>query len=427
MEWDAVTTPGVHLRFGPSILWRLRPYWGGPQSESALPRPTRILQSIQPYVFTTLIRKKRVLLDQGHRVLDLSLGSPDQPMPPALIEAVAVAARDTTGHGYPAMFGETALHETFAAYMQRRFGVTLDVPAEMVPTAGAKEALAHLVTAYCEPGDTMLITDVAYPVYERAVASSGAELVRLPVREADGFWPDLEAIPADQARRAKFLLLNFPNNPTGAVTTRERWAEAVAYCRRHDIILISDIAYSELVLEGDPAPSVFEIEGAKEVAVEIHSGSKNFSMAGLRLGVVCGRRDVITALNDYRTLVGYGVPTVVQRAGTFAFAHAEELAAVLREGYRARFDAAVAGFADAGVRVKAPPAGMYLWVPVPPGMTDWEVTEQLLAEERIVIPPGSGFGPGGTPYIRISMVAPPDVLRDACRRAAAPWAAAAVG
>ncbi len=392
-----------------------------------MPSPTKILQSIQPYVFTTLIRKKRVIEAQGHRVLDLSLGSPDQPMPPALIEAVAEAARDTSAHGYPMMFGEPAFHETFAAYMQRRFGVALEVPAEVTPTAGAKEALAHLVSAYCERGDAMLIADVAYPVYERAVAASGADLVRLPVREVDGYWPDLEAVSPDDARRAKFLLLNFPNNPTGAVTTRERWAEAVEFCRRHDIILISDIAYSELVLEGEVAPSVFEVEGAREVAVEIHSGSKNFSMAGLRLGVVCGRRDVIAALNDYRTLVGYGVPTVVQRAGTFAFGHAEELSRVLREGYRARFAAAIAGFTDAGVTVTPPKAGMYLWLPVPAEMTDWDVTERLMAEERIVITPGSGFGPGGASYVRISMVAPPDVLRDACRRAAAPWVAAAVG
>ncbi len=391
-----------------------------------MPSPTKILQSIQPYVFTTLIRKKRVIEAQGHRVLDLSLGSPDQPMPPALIESIAEAARDTTAHGYPMMFGEPAFHETFAAYMQRRFGVTLEVPAEVTPTAGAKEGLAHLVSAYCAPGDAMLIADVAYPVYERAVAASGADLVRLPVREADGYWPDLDAVSVDHARRAKFLLLNFPNNPTGAVTTRERWAEAVAFCRRHDIILISDIAYSELVLEGPAAPSVFEVEGAREVAVEIHSGSKNFSMAGLRLGVVCGRRDVIAALNDYRTLVGYGVPTVVQRAGTYAFGHSEELSRVLREGYRARFAAAVAGFADAGVTVTPPAAGMYLWIPVPRGMTDWGVTELLMAEERIVLTPGSGFGPGGAPYIRISMVAPPDVLRDACRRVAAPWATATV-
>ncbi len=389
-----------------------------------MPQPTAILQSIQPYVFTTLIHMKRAVEAEGHAVLDLSLGSPDQPMPDALVEAVAEAARDRSAHGYPRMFGEPAFHEAFASYMSRRFGVTLEVPAEVTPTAGAKEAVAHLVSAYCEPGDIMFIADVAYPVYERAVSASGAELVQLPVLGQNDYWPDLEAIPVDQARRAKFLLLNFPNNPTGAVTTRDRWVEAVAFCRRHDIILISDIAYSELVHRGAPAPSVFEVEGARDVAIEIHSGSKNFSMAGLRLGVVCGRADVIAALNSYRTLVGYGCPTVVQRAGTFAFAHAEELSAPIRAGYQARFAAAVAGFAEAGVTVTPPPAGMYLWIPVPEGVTDWDVTNHLLDEERIVITPGSGFGPGGAPYIRISMVATPEVLRDACRRIAGPWAAA---
>jgi LL-diaminopimelate aminotransferase len=390
-----------------------------------VPAPTRILQSITPYVFTTLIEKKRAVEAEGHRVLDLSLGSPDQPMPRSLMDAFQAAVEDTTAHGYPAMAGERAFHEAFAGYMARRFGVALDIPAEVVPTAGAKEALANLVAAYCEPGDAMLIADVAYPVYERAVAASGADLVRLPVSADTGYWPDLGAIPAEVARRAKFLLLNFPNNPTGAVTTLAHWAAAVAYCRAHDIILISDLAYSELVLEGEPAPSVFEVDGARDVAIEIHSGSKNFSMAGMRLGVVCGRRDVIATLNRYRTLVGYGVPTVVQRAGQFAFAHAEALAAGIREGYRARFAAAVAGFADAGGRVLPPPAGMYLWIPVPEGRTDWDITEQLLAEERIVITPGSGFGPGGAGYVRVSMVAPPDVLRAACRRIASPWVAAA--
>ncbi len=389
-----------------------------------MPSPTRILQSIQPYVFTTLINKKRAVEADGTRVLDLSLGSPDQPMPDALIAAVQEAVADRRAHGYPVMAGEMGFHEAFGRFMQRRFGVTLEVPAEVTPTAGAKEALAHLVAAYCEPGDAMLITDVAYPVYERAVAAAGADVVRLPVTAETAFWPDLAAVDPADARRAKFLLLNFPNNPTGAVTTREKWSEAIAFCARHDIILISDIAYSELVYDGEPAPSVFELEGAREVAIEIHSGSKNFSMAGMRLGVVCGRRDVIAALNNYRTLVGYGVPTIVQRAGAFAFDHAEELSGVIREGYRQRFAAAVAGFADAGVTVTAPTAGMYLWLPVPAGTTDWEVTERLLAEQRIVITPGSGFGPGGAPYIRISMVAAPEVLREACRRIATPWQAA---
>lgn len=387
-----------------------------------MPSPTTIQQTIQPYVFTTLLEKKRQVEAAGHRVVDLSLGSPDQPMPRALMDAFRDAVEDTTAHGYPAVFGERAFHEAFGGYMERRFGVRLELPAEVVPTAGAKEALANLVATYCEPGDAMLIPDVAYPVYERAVASTGATLLRMPVRATEGYWPDLAAISDADARRAKFLLLNFPNNPTGATAAREQWAEAIAFCRRHDIILISDLAYSELVLDGPPAPSVFEVAGAREVAIEIHSGSKNFSMAGARLGVVCGRRDVIAALNAYRTLVGYGVPTVVQRAGAFAFAHAESLAQGIRAGYRERFAAAVAGFADAGVVVTPPRAGMYLWIPVPAGMSDWDVTERLLAVEHIVVTPGSGFGPGGAGFVRISMVAAPERLRESCRRAAAAWA-----
>ncbi|HET9133118.1 MAG TPA: aminotransferase class I/II-fold pyridoxal phosphate-dependent enzyme [Gemmatimonadales bacterium] len=386
-----------------------------------MPEPTARLRGIQPYVFATLIARKRALEAEGVRVLDLSLGSPDQPMPEGLIAAVAEAVQDRRAHGYPVMSGELALLTAFADFMQRRFGVTLDPRTEVVPTAGAKEALAHLVLAYCEPGDAMLITDVAYPVYERAVAASGADLVLLPVTADSQWWPDLSAIDAATARRAKFLLLNFPNNPVGAVATRAQWAEAVDFCRAHDIILISDLAYSELVQHGEAAPSVFEVAGAREVAIEIHSGSKNFSMAGLRLGMVAGRADVCGALNAYRTLVGYGVPTIVQRAGTYAFTHAEALAAELREGYRARFDAAVAGFAEGGLHVAPPPAGMYLWIPVPAGMTDWDVQRRLLDEERIMVTPGSGFGPGGAGYVRLSMVAAPDVLRDAGHRAARIW------
>lgn len=382
-----------------------------------MPDPLNRIQSIPPYVFTTLIGKKRAMEAKGHRVLDLSLGSPDQPMPDPLIEAVAEAVMDRKAHGYPVMAGELALRESFAAFMHRRFGVTIDPGTEVVPTAGAKEALANLIATYCEPGDVMLITDVAYPVYERAVAASGADLVRLPVTSPD-YWPDLSRIPDDVARRAKFLLLNFPNNPTGAVATREQWAQAIEFCRRQDIILISDIAYSELVHRGEPAPSVFEVPGAKDVAVEIHSGSKNFSMAGLRLGMVCGRADVCKILNHYRTLVGYGVPTIVQRAGAFAFENAEALSSRLKAGYRLRFEAAVDGFDEGSVTVTPPAAGMYLWIPLLDGRSDWEITDQLLESEKIVITPGSGFGPGGAGHVRVSMVALPRVLEEACERIA---------
>ncbi len=392
-----------------------------------MPAPMRRLQEIPPYVFITLAAKRQARKAAGGSVLDLSLGSPDQPTPPAIIEALAEAARDTTRHGYPHFRGEPAYLEHFADFHARRFGVTLDPSTNLVPTAGAKEALAQICRAYCDIGDVVLLADVAYPVYYRAVMASGAEVVDMPVTAEGEWWPDFAAIPVENARRAKLMILNFPGNPTGGVTTREKWAEAVAYCRAHDILLVSDLAYSELVHSGPPAPSVFEVEGAMDVALEVHSCSKNFSMAGLRIGMVVCSPDVCNILNEVRNLTGYGAPTAIQRAAAYAYEHAESCSAIIRAGYRERFDAAVAGFASGGLTVVPPVAGMYLWLPVPEGRTDWEVTDALLEQEGILLTPGSGFGVGGRGYLRISMVAPPTVLKSACRHAASAWSQASVG
>ncbi len=387
-----------------------------------MPRATRRIQEIPPYVFAVLAERKRIALQSGPPMIDLSLGSPDQPTPAPIIEALRAAALDTTRHGYPPMTGDPGFKRAFAAWMGRRFGVTVDPETEVVPTAGAKEALAHLIATYCGEGDVLLIPDVAYPVYERAAIAAGADTVLLPVTAAGGWWPDFSAIDPAVLRRAKILLLNYPNNPIGATATLAQWTEAVAFARQHDLLLVSDLAYSELTFDGTPAPSVFQVPGAHDVAVEIHSGSKNFSMAGLRLGIVTGRAEVCTLLNKYRNLVGYGAPTVVQLAGITAYDQADALAAGIRAGYAERFKAALAGFAEGGHDIGASPAAaMYLWLPVPAGMSDWEFVERLMAEERIVATPGSGFGPGGNGYVRFSMVAAPDTLREACRRAAGMW------
>lgn len=392
---------------------------------NAVPVPTQRLQQIKPYVFATLAAKKRTLQAGGATILDLSLGSPDQATPAPIIDALAEAARDTTRHGYPNMQGDPRFKTAFAAFLKRRFGIVVEPISQLVPTAGAKEALAQIVQAYCGEGDAILIPDVSYPVYERAAMAVGAEIVQLPVSAEQGWWPDLAAVPADVRQRAKILILNYPNNPTGATTTLEHWAEAVEFARANDILLVSDLAYSELTYDGPPAPSVLQLPGAIDVAIEVHSCSKNFSMAGLRVGIVVGRPEVCRALDACRNLVGYGAPTVVQLAAAYAFDHAETLTTMLRAGYRARLDAAIAGFAAGGHDVALPQGAMYLWVPVPAGMTDWDVTETLLAREQLVVTPGSGFGPGGAGYIRISMVAPPEVLREACERAASVWAGAA--
>lgn len=386
-----------------------------------MPVPTERLRQIKPYVFATLAQKKHARMASGARIIDLSLGSPDQPTPAPIVEALAAAARDTTRHGYPNFTGDPTFKASVAGFLQRRFGASVDPLTQLVPSAGAKEALAQVVRTYCNAGDVVLITDVAYPVYERAAMAVGAETVALPVSAANDWWPDLDAVSPELRRRAKVLILNFPNNPTGAVTTLARLAEAVEFARANDILFVSDLAYSELTYAGEPAPSVLQVPGALDTAIEIHSGSKNFSMAGLRLGVVVGNPEVCAALNACRNLVGYGAPTVVQLAGAVAFDRAEELSAILREGYRQRFEAAGAGFAAGGLAVTKPVGAMYLWLPVPAGMTDWEATDALLEREGVVLTPGSGFGAGGAGYLRMSMVAAPAVLEDAARRAAVLW------
>ncbi|MEO5799899.1 MAG: aminotransferase class I/II-fold pyridoxal phosphate-dependent enzyme [Gemmatimonadales bacterium] len=386
-----------------------------------MPVPTERLQQIKPYVFATLAEKKRARLATGATIVDLSLGSPDQPTPQPIVDALVAAVQDRSRDGYPDFSGDVTFKRSFAAFLGRRFGATVDPMTQLVPTAGAKEALAQVIQTYCNAGDVVLITDVAYPVYERAAMAVGAETVALPVSADDGWWPDLGAVSAELRRRTKVLVLNFPNNPTGAVTTLARLAAAVEFARANDILLVSDLAYSELTFRGDPAPSVLQVPGALATAIEIHSGSKNFSMAGLRVGMVVGNPEVCRALNVCRSLVGYGAPTVIQLAAAKAFERAEELSSLLRAGYRARFEAAGTGFADGGFPVELPAAAMYLWLPVPAGMTDWEATELLLAREGIVLTPGSGFGAGGAGYLRMSMVAPPAVLEDAARRAASLW------
>ncbi|MES2124748.1 MAG: aminotransferase class I/II-fold pyridoxal phosphate-dependent enzyme [Gemmatimonadota bacterium] len=380
--------------------------------------PTARLRAITPYVFATLAEKKRARLATGASVIDLSLGSPDQPTPTPIIDALAAAARDPSRHGYPNFTGDLTFKKSFADYLQRRFGVTVDPVAELVPTAGSKEALAHIVSTFCEEGDVVLVTDVAYPVYERAAMSAGAETVALPVSEEGNWWPDLKAVPEEVRRRAKLLVLNFPNNPTGATTTLAKLAEAVEFARANELIFISDLAYSELTFVGEPAPSVLQVPGALDWAIEIHSGSKNFSMAGLRLGMVVGSAEFCRALNGFRNLVGYGAPTVIQLAGAMAYERAEELSGQLRAGYQARIEAACAGFAAGGHAVDGPSGGMYLWFRTPEGMTDWEVTNALIDREGIILTPGSGFGAGGAGWLRLSLVAAPAVLEAAAKRVA---------
>jgi LL-diaminopimelate aminotransferase len=379
------------------------------------PKQTDALRRLPPYVFAELDRLKADARKTRADLLDLGIGSPDMPMGPGIVEALSAAAHQATAHGYPPFRGVPAYFESIQRFMHGRFGVEVEPAREMVALSGAKEGLAQLMMAMCGPGD---VPAIYYPVYARATWLTGAEVSWVPMRARDGFELDLEAIPVEDARRAKLLIVNYPNNPTGARVELEFYERAVEFARRHDVLLVSDLAYSEITFDGTPAPSALEVAGAKDVTIEFHSFSKTFSMAGLRIGFALGNVEAVEALAAYRTNVGYGTPTVVQQAAAYALDHRETLVPPKVQAYRARRDAMIAAFGTAGWQVTPPHASMYLWLPVPDGVDDWTWVKTLMAEDGIVVTPGVAFGDGGKGYFRVSLVRDADTLAAAATQIA---------
>ncbi len=370
---------------------------------------TAALRRLPPYVFAELDRLKTDARARGVRLIDLGMGSPDLPIAPPIINALTEAAHDRTTHGYPPFRGAPRYLESIRLFMQLRFGVTIDPMFQAVALSGAKEGLAQLVLALCGPGDLALIPEIYYPVYARSVWLSGADLRWIPMRAHDGFVLDLDAIAEQDAQAARLLIVNYPNNPTGTRVERGFYDQAVAFARRHNILLISDLAYSELCYDGRPAPSALEADPNAERTIEFHSCSKTFSMAGLRIGFAVGNIDAIEALAAYRTNVGYGTPTAVQYAASYALDHRSEFVPQTAREYQYRRDAMVASFARAGWRISAPAASMYLWLPVPEGLDD-SMWVKMLIDDGIVVTPGSAFGNGGRGFFRISLVRDAETL-----------------
>jgi aspartate/methionine/tyrosine aminotransferase len=381
------------------------------------------LRSLPPYVFAELDRLKAAARERGATLTDLGIGSPDLPMAEGIVQALADAAREPGIQGYPPFRGAPRFFDAIGRFMESRFGVRVDAPRESIALSGAKEGIAGIISALCGPGDVALIPEIFYPVYARAVWLAGAEVRWIPMRASDGFVLDLDAIPGADARRARLMIVNYPNNPTGTRVEQAFYDRAVRFARDHDLLLISDLAYSEITFGGTPAPSALQSEGAREVTLEFHSCSKTFSMAGLRIGFAVGNADAVDALAAYRSNVGYGTATAVQHAAAYALDHRAELVPPKVAEYRARRDSMVGAFGAAGWVVDAPAASMYLWLPVPEGVDDWEWVKSLIDEDGIVVTPGVAFGDGGRGYFRISLVRDANVLRRtataiAARRAA---------
>jgi LL-diaminopimelate aminotransferase len=370
-------------------------------------------------VFAELDRLKAEARARGATLVDLGIGSPNLPVSPGIIEAMAAAGAEPTSGAYPPFRATQGYLDAIVDYMHGRFGATIEPETEALALSGAKEGIAQLVFSLCAPGDVVLVPEIYYPVFARAPLLCGAEVRWVPMRAADDFVLDLDAIPAADRKRAKMLIANYPNNPTGARVELDFFDRAVEFARRNDLLLVSDMAYCELTFEGRPAPSALEADPDREVTLEFHSCSKTFSMAGMRIGFVVGNATAVDALAAYRTNVGYGTPTVMQAAAAYALNHHAELVPATVAESRARRDAMMRAFHAAGWPADPPPASMYLWLPVPEGVDDWEWVRTLIDEDGVVVTPGVAFGEGGRGWFRVSLVRDRDTLARAASTIAA--------
>jgi len=374
------------------------------------------LKALPPYLFAEIDRKKKAALAAGRPVIHLGIGDPDTPTPAFIIQAAQAAVADPATHQYALDRGDATFRRTIAAWFLRRFGVALDPETEILPAQGSKETLSHLPLAILNPGDVGLVPDPGYPVYASSIQFAGGEVVRFPITAAREYLPDLEAIGKKDLARAKLIYLNYPNNPTAAVATRAFYEEAVAWARKHQVLIAQDAAYSEVYF-GRPPPSILEIPGAKDVAVEFHSCSKTFNMTGWRVGWVAGNADVIASLVAIKSHMDNGVFTAMQRAGAAALEGYDrpEIHAI-RAMYRRRRDCLVKALEAAGLEVNRPEATFYVWVKCPKGLDSRTFVDRLLEEADIVATPGIGYGPHGEGYFRMALTVPEERLKEAAER-----------
>lgn len=369
------------------------------------------LAAIPPYVFYELDARRNRQRATGKSLIDVGIGSPDGPIPDVVVEAMQRTATDRALSGYPYFRANPVYTAAVTAYLYARFGVTVDPVAELLALAGSKEGIAELILSHTNPGDVVLVPEVYYPVYARATLLAGAQPVFVPFL-ADGRL-DLDAIaPADLAR-ARVMIVNYPGNPTTSTITLGDYAQLVTFAERHALLLVSDLAYSELSFDGYRVPSVLEVAGASRVAVELHTCSKSFNMAGVRIAFVAGNREAIAQLDAYRSNIGYGVSTMAQMAGAAAFTHHETIIPPIVSEYRARRDALVGAMQIGGWDVHAPKATMYLWLTVPAGYDDWGWVDALLEGPGVVVTPGIAFGEAGRGRFRVSLVQPAETLTKA--------------
>lgn len=365
--------------------------------------PAKRLDNVPMYVFAAHAARLRKLAAEGLDIIRLDIGEPDAPPPAFIIDELDKQARHPKKHGYAGYGGTPELKQAIADYYHRRFGVSLDAAAETLPLLGSKEGLANIALAWLDPGDLALVPDPGYPTYQMGARMAGADVHFMPLERRLGWLPDLNAISEEAAQRARLMWVSYPNNPTGAVAPLSFYEDAVAFCRRHDILLCSDLPYADVTFDGYDAPSVLCVPGAKEVTLEFNSLSKSHHMAGWRVGMAVGNAVAVKALLQIKSNVDSGIFRPVQDAATAALNADNGWMAARNEEYRQRRDLVLETVRGIGMEAETPKAGLYIWATPPAGYGSIEFADKILLETGVSFTPGDAYGPSGAGYIRISL------------------------
>ena len=361
------------------------------------------IDKVPPYLFVEISRKIAKKKAEGINVISFGIGDPDLETPPRVIDELRQTALDPVNHRYPETDGLPEYRKAVSDWYRRRFGVSLDSDKEILPLIGAKEGIGHASFCFIDPGDIALVPDPGYPVYSVGTWFSGGECHWMPLKEENGWVPDLTAIPSDVAKRAKVIWLNYPNNPTGAVVESDYLKEVVQFAKEFDIAVMYDAAYTEVAFDGYRPISFMKIPGALDVGLEFHSLSKSYNMTGWRLGSAVGNRDMIEALMVIKSNLDSGVPNAVQYMGIEALKISDDEIESRNRIYQQRRDKVVNALEKMGLEVTSPKAGLYVWAKVPVGYTSAQFAEILLEESDVVVTAGNGYGPSGEGYIRLSL------------------------
>lgn len=384
-------------------------------------KPSSKLNALPPYLFSKINALKMEAAAKNLDVIDLGMGNPDLPTPSHIVDRLCDTVKNhPRTHRYPQAKGMPRFRKAVSEWMKKRFNVSLDPESEIIALIGSKEGIAHLCMAYLDPGDVVLVCDPAYPVHFNGVILAGGQVYSVPLLYENKFLPDLSKIPEDVASKAKFLFLNYPNNPTAAVVEDRKFLEEVVeFAKKYEILVVYDNAYSELTFDGYVAPSFFEIPGAKDVGLEFHSFSKTFNMAGWRVGWACGLSKFLGPLEKFKSFLDYGVSSFVQLSAVAALEGSQDCVKEQARVYERRRDKMVAELNKIGWPAEKPKGTMYLWLRIPEKfreMGSLAFAEKMIRETGIVATPGVGFGNYGEGYIRMALVTHDNRFHDALIR-----------